>query len=149
MPRIREAKIRIESVIENVDQAGLPEGETERNVVDVSGFIHYTDDGILLTYSEENDGAVVYSDVSYSGDEVWVKRRGALISELFFKEGVEHNSVYEVPPYKFDASVKTRRIKASFTDEGGELSLFYNMKIGGADKSARMRIWISTVSEQN
>ena len=149
MPKIKEARIKIESVIENVGPSGLPEGDAERTVSETSGFIHYTDEGILLTYSEENEGAVVYSDISYSDGEVWVKRRGALVSELFFKEGVEHSSLYEVPPYKFDATVKTRRIKASFTEDGGELSLFYNMKIGGADKSARMRIWISTVSEQN
>lgn len=149
MPKIREAKIKIESVIENLDPAGLPEGDAERNTSEVSGFIHYTDEGILLTYSEENDGAVVYSDVSYSQGEVWVKRHGALMSELFFKEGAEHSSIYEVPPYKFDATVKTRRIKASFSDEGGELALFYNMKIGGAEKNARMRIWIRAISEQN
>ena len=149
MPSIKEAKIKIESVIENVGPSGLPEGDAERTVSEVSGYIHYTDEGILLTYSEENEGAVVYSDISYSDGEVWVKRRGALVSELFFKEGAEHSSVYEVTPYKFDATVKTRRIKASFFESGGELSLFYNMKIGGADKSARMRIWISTVSEQN
>lgn len=149
MPKIREAKIKIESVIENLDSAGLPEGDAERNTSEVSGFIHYTDEGILLTYSEENDGAVVYSDVSYSQGEVWVKRHGALMSELFFKEGAEHSSIYEVPPYKFDATVKTRRIKASFSDEGGELALFYNMKIGGAEKNARMRIWIRAISEQN
>ena len=149
MPSIKEAKIKIESVIENVGPSGLPEGDAERTVSEVSGFIHYTDEGILLTYSEENEGAVVYSDISYSDGEVWVKRRGALVSELFFKEGAEHSSVYEVTPYKFDATVKTRRIRASFSDSGGELSLFYNMKIGGADKSARMRIWIRAVSEQN
>ena len=62
MPKIREAKIKIESVIENLDSAGLPEGDAERNTSEVSGFIHYTDEGILLTYSEENEGAVVYSD---------------------------------------------------------------------------------------
>ena len=115
MPRIREAKIKIESVIENIDNAGLPDGESERNVIDVSGFIHYTDKGILLTYSEENEGATVYSDISYSDGEVWVKRHGALNSNLFFKEGAEHSSVYEVSPYKFDATVKTRRIRANFT----------------------------------
>ena len=149
MPKIREAEIKIESVIENLDSAGLPEGEAERTSNCVSGFIHYTDEGILLTYSEDNDGAAVYSDVTYSDGEVWVKRRGALKSELFFKEGTEHSSIYEIPPYKFDATVKTRRIKASFSDEGGEISLFYNMKIGGAEKNARMRIWIRAVSEQN
>ena len=66
MPKIREAKIKIESVIENVDAAGLPEGDAERNTTEVSGFINYTDEGILLTYSEENDGAVVGSADSAS-----------------------------------------------------------------------------------
>ena len=149
MPKIKEAKIKIESVIENIGPSGLAEGDAERTVTEASGFIHYMDDGILLTYSEENEGAVVYSDISYSDGEVWVKRRGALISELFFKEGAEHSSLYEVAPYKFAATVKTRRIRADFSEEGGELSLYYNMKIGGAEKSARMRIWIKAVSEQN
>ena len=149
MPKIEEIKIKIESVIENIDSSGLPEGDAERTVTECDGFIHYTENGILLTYSEKTDNGDVYSDITYSDGEVWVKRRGALVSELFFKEGAEHTSVYEIPPYKFDASVKTRRIKADLSETGGVISLFYNMKIGGAEKSARMKIWISTLSKQN
>lgn len=149
MPRIEEVKVKIESVIENIDSAGLPEGDAERTLVEADGFIHYTDSGILLTYSESTEGGDIFSDISYSDGEVWVKRRGALISELFFKEGAEHTSIYEIPPYKFDATVQTRRIKAEFSDSCGMISLFYNMKVGGAEKSARMKIWISTVSGQN
>ena len=149
MPKIEEIKIKIESVIENIDSSGLPEGDAERTVTECDGFIHYTENGILLTYSEKTDNGDVYSDITYSDGEVWVKRRGALVSELFFKEGAEHTSVYEIPPYKFDASVKTRRIKADLSETGGVISLFYNIKIGGAEKSARMKIWISTLSKQN
>ena len=149
MPKIEEAKIKIESVIENIGASGLPEGDAERTLTESDGFIHYTEEGILLTYSERTDGGDVFSDISYSDGEVWVKRHGALVSELFFKEGAEHTSVYEIPPYKFDATVKTRKIRADFSDEGGQISLFYNMKIGGAEKSARMKIWILAVSKQN
>lgn len=149
MPKIKEIKLKIESVIENIGESGLPEGESERTVTESCGFIHYTENGILLTYSESTDSGDVYSDITYSDGEVWVKRRGALVSELFFKEGEEHTSIYEIPPYKFDATVKTRKIRVALSDEGGQISLFYNMKIGGAEKSARMKIWISTLSEQN
>ena len=149
MPKIEEVKIKIESVIENLGTSGLPEGDAEKTVTEADGFIHYTEDGVLLTYSEKTDNGDVYSDISYSGGEVCVKRRGALVSELFFKEGEEHTSVYEIPPYKFDAVVKTKRIRAALSDGSGVISLFYNMKIGGAEKSARMKIWISTPSKQN
>ncbi len=149
MPKIEETNIKIESVIENIGPSGLPEGDAERTVTETRGFIHYTEDGILLTYSEKTDNGDVYSDISCSDGEVWVKRHGALVSELFFKEGAEHTSIYEIPPYKFDATVKTRRIKAELSDGGGVIALFYNMKIGGAEKTARMKIWISTLSKQN
>ena len=149
MPKIQEIKLKIESVIENVGASGLPEGDAERTVTEAEGFIHYTDDGVLLTYSEHTDGGDVFSDIAYSDGEVIVKRRGAIISEMRFKEGTEHSSLYEIPPYKFDATVKTRRIRAEFPEEGGNISLFYNMKIGGAEKNARMKIWISMVSRQN
>lgn len=149
MPKIQEIKLKIESVIENIGASGFPDGDAERTVTETDGFIHYTDDGVLMTYSEHTDGGDVFSDISYADGEVIVKRRGAIISEMLFKEGAEHSSLYEIPPYKFDATVKTRRIRAEFSEEGGNISLFYNMKIGGAEKNARMKIWIRAVSRQN
>lgn len=149
MPKIQEIKLKIESVIENIGASGFPDGDAERTVTETDGFIHYMDDGVLMTYSEHTDGGDVFSDISYADGEVIVKRRGAIISEMRFKEGTEHSSLYEIPPYKFDATVKTRRIRAEFSEEGGNISLFYNMKIGGAEKNARMKIWIRAVSRQN
>ena len=145
---VREAEIKVLSVMDNLGDSGLPEGESERVESVYSGFFHKTSDGVLLTYTEgEGEGACM-SEIKYSGGTVSVKRNGAIESELVFEEGKTHTSLYRVPPYTFDAEVVTRRIRASVTDEGGLIELFYNMKIGGAEKTARMKIWISTNSSR-
>ena len=142
MTVIKEVKIKIESVIENLDSSGLVDGEAERNVNECEGFLRYSDGEAVITYSESGESGNVTSEIKYKDGEATVKRSGAIDSELYFKEGVTHRSIYSVVPYKFDAEVHTRRIRASLGECGGTLDLFYNMKIGGADKSARMKIWI-------
>lgn len=139
---IKEVKIKIESVIENLNSSGLVDGEAERNVNECEGFLRYSDGEAVITYSESGESGSVTSEIKYKDGEATVKRSGAIDSELYFKEGVTHRSIYSVVPYKFDAEVHTRRIRASLGECGGTLDLFYNMKIGGADKSARMKIWI-------
>lgn len=149
MPVIKQVYIKIESSIENLDPSGLPDGEAEKNTGYAGGFYHFCDGEILLTYSEKGEGGDVNSEILVKNGCVRVKRQGAIESNLYFEEGKTHSSLYSVPPYKFDASVTTRRIRLSLTEDGGNLDLFYNMRIGGADKSARMRIWISEASKQS
>jgi uncharacterized beta-barrel protein YwiB (DUF1934 family) len=144
-----KARFKIESVIDNLDGAGLPEGDPERNTVYADGDFSLTDGGALISYAEVGEGGRVDSDISLSGDSVKVVRRGAIESEMHFAEGCEHRSVYSVPPYKFDALIRTRRIRTALSESGGTLELIYNMRIGGADKSARMKIWISTNSNHS
>lgn len=148
MTVINEVKIKIESVIENLDASGFPEGDAERSISECEGFLRYCDGEAVITYSESGEGGSVSSEIKYRDKEASVKRTGAIESELYFKEGVTHSSLYSIPPYKFDASVTTRKIRASLTEFGGTLDLFYNMKIGGAEKSARMKIWIQTISRK-
>ncbi len=149
MPVIKEVGVKIESSIENLDPSGLPDGDVEKNVAEAEGFLHCREGEILLTYCEKGEGGEVYSEILVVNGGVRVKRKGAIDSDLYFEEGCEHKSLYSVPPYKFDACVTTRRIRNNLTEDGGMLDLFYNMKIGGADKSARMKIWISPISNQS
>ncbi len=143
MKRITEAKIKILSVIENLDASGLAEGDSERSESEACGFYHYSDCGeIIISYTEKGEGGKAETLITVRDESVTVKRTGAIESELFFKEGEEHRSVYSVPPYSFDASVITKRIRRSLGLDGGSLDLIYIMKIGGADKSAKMKIWI-------
>ena len=148
MPVINEVELIIQSVIENLDSAGLPEGDSEKNTSDAKGILSIFDDESVLNYSEKGEGGETFTEIRISSDSVTVKRSGSVESEFYFKEGEEHHSVYSVPPYKFDATIRTRRIRKEINALGGSLDLIYNMRIGGADKSARMRIWIKTASRQ-
>ncbi len=144
MATIKEARIKILSVIENIGENGLPEGDAERNESTAEGYLHLTDGCVFVTYTEMTDGGKIVSEVRSEGDLVKVIRRGAIESDMHFCEGVTHTSLYRVGPYAFDAEVTTKRIRRKLDCDGGKIELFYNMKIGGAEKSARMKIWIST-----
>ena len=149
MAIIKEMKFYISSTIDNLTPSGLTDGEPERNDISVEGFYKISDDGYEITYSEQTEGGRVVSDIIITESSVTVKRRGAVDSEMVFSEGLLHKSLYTVSPYSFDAEVLTKRIRSSLTKDGGKIDIFYNMKIGGADKAARMKIWRSRASNQN
>ena len=145
---ITKVNIKIESIIDNLDSAGLPDGESEKTTSYVEGIYRCSGDEYRITYKEKNDGAVSESEIICIGGGVTVGRRGAIVSELYFKEGETHSSIYSIPPYKFDAELTARRVNVELGESGGRINLVYNMKIGGAEKTAIMRIWISKATNQ-
>jgi uncharacterized beta-barrel protein YwiB (DUF1934 family) len=148
MAIIKEARITVSSIIENLDDAGLAHGDIERTSCECSGYYNYSDGRVEITYSEQTDGGEVTTTVAREGDAVRVVRHGAIESDMLFTKGVAHTSEYAIPPYRFDCSVMTRRIRDSLDECGGGLDLLYNMSIGGADKAVRMKIWISTDTDR-
>ena len=144
MTTIKEAKIKILSHIENLDASGLPEGDAERTESFADGFYRFSDGEVTVSYSENTEGGFVSSEISVKDGRVTVKRGGSIESLFEFGEGMEHKSLYEIPPYKFDTVIKTKKIRAELTPSGGTLDLKYDMRIGGSEKSARMKLWIST-----
>ena len=145
---ISRVKIKIESIIENLDYSGLPDGESEKTTSVFDGVYRYTGDGAHITYKEKTDGGVCDSEILVFADGVTVRRSGAIISELYFKEGESHSSLDQIPPYSFDAEIISKRVTIELNPLGGKINLVYNMKIGGAEKSAIMRIWISKATNQ-
>ena len=146
MSKIIDVNIKIESSIENLDSCGLPDGDAEKTFSETVGRYKFSEQSVILLYHENSDGGAVRSEISYRDGILTVKRSGAIESNLQFKEGETHHSLYCVPPYQFDAEVKARRIRVGLDEDGGAIDLIYNMKIGGAEKSARMKIWISKSS---
>ena len=149
MAIIKQADIKILSVIENLGADGFPEGDAEKSESLVSGYFHISDGATFVTYTEQTEGGDITSEVRVEQDGVRVTRHGAIESEMYFSEGVTHSSLYKVGPYAFDAEICTRKIRLELGADGGRIDMFYNMKIGGAEKSARMKIWILTDSKQN
>ena len=140
MAIIKEKKIKISSVIENLLPSGLSDGEPERSELVSDGFLKISECEYNITCSEMTEGGKVVSDIIITDGSVRVKRVGAIESDMYFEEGYLHKSLYTVPPYSFDAEIRTKKIRNNMTRDGGRVDIFYNMKIGGAEKSVKMRI---------
>ena len=142
MAIIKEKNFKIRSVIENLDSSGLAEGDAETSEICTDGFFKIDEERYTITYSEESQGGKIVSDIVIDGTAITVRRAGAIKSELYFREGEKHSSLYEIPPYSFDTTVITKKIRNNLTRDGGTLDIFYNMNIGGQDKKVRMKITV-------
>jgi uncharacterized beta-barrel protein YwiB (DUF1934 family) len=145
---LKKVKLKIESTIDNLSPAGLPEGEPEKNISECEGVLRVADGRTSLTYTEKSEGGDIRSQIICLDGQVTVTRSGAIESELCFVEGQTHHSIYSIPPYRFDASVKAKRVRVDIGEEEGKIDLLYNMTVGGAEKTARMKIWILQASSQ-
>lgn len=135
-------RVKIESKIENLDDAGIPQGDIERSEVKLLGAMSECDGGFVLRYEEATEGGAISSEVTVTDGLVRVCRRGAIESSFDFKEGVSHRSIYSMGGYKFDVEIVPRRVRVEIDSAGSLVDLFYNMNIGGAGKAVRMKIWI-------
>ena len=140
MAVIKEKKIKMSSVIENLLPSGLTDGEPEKAEISADGFLKISDGEYTLSYVEITEGGRVAADIFVTESAVRVKRAGAIESDMLFCEGLSHKSIYGVPPYSFDAEIFTKKIRNGMTSEGGRVDIFYTMKIGGAEKKVKMRI---------
>ena len=140
MAFIKEMKFKISSVITNLGASGLPDGEPERTEIETVGFYKINGENFEIDYSENTEGGRVVTTISVSEDGVRVLRHGAVESDMRFSEGVSHSSLYTVSPYSFDTVVRCKKIRCGLDNNGGRLDIFYDMTIGGAEKSVRMRI---------
>ena len=135
----KEVRLNIRSVIDDLDPSGLQAGEPEINDTSAKGFIRSEGEIKVISYTENSEGGSVRTELSVLPDgSVTLKREGAICSLIIFREGEEHRSVYSVPPYSFDMTVVPKRIRASLSDEGGEVRLMYLMNIGGGARQVRM-----------
>ena len=99
---------------------------------------------ISLSYRENTDSGSVFSDILvHESGAVTVRRSGAIDSTLHFDKNEEFNTVYSLPPYKFDMNVKTSKIKNTLSVLGGTLEIAYEMTVGGAKKRVIMTIEVS------
>jgi len=136
----REVEIFINSLIDNIGTTGLPDGEREESATTALGTMDISPDGIVISFSENTDGGAVNTEIELSDVSIRVVRRGAIVSDMTFSEGESHSSVYSIPPYSFDAQIFTRRIRGKIDAGGGFVDIFYDMEIGGAKKSVKMKL---------
>jgi uncharacterized beta-barrel protein YwiB (DUF1934 family) len=132
--------LTVHSVIDNLDDAGLPDGEPEINIFTTGGTLTEYEAGYRLVFTESSEGQESTSTLTLTAHGVTLKKRGAIESDMIFREGAIIPTVYKVGPYAFDMEIRTKKIRSSLSQDGGELQLMYTMNIGGQEKSVRMKI---------
>lgn len=141
---LKRVRIKICSYIDNLDSASLPEGEREVSESEHVGAMKISCGETSLSYRESTEGGSVFSDIlMHESGAVTVVRTGAINSTMHFDENEEFNTVYSLPPYKFDMNVRTKKIRSTLTESGGTIDIFYEMTLGGADKRVKMKIEVS------
>ena len=136
-------EITIHSVIDNIDPAGLATDEPEINITTLPVTLTRCDGDVLLSYEEEQEGTKIHTDIiAHSDGAVSLDRRGGVVWCVKFRTGEESRTIYGVPPYSFDCTVKTKRAETSDTADGLKIRLVYSMNIGGSEKEVKMRITV-------
>ena len=143
---LKKIKLDIESYIENLTDSGVPDGEAEKNKSSYVGTMRIADGAITLSYKEADENGTVSCSIVADGKRATVRRNGSIVSTLVFEENEVFETVYSIPPYKFDMTVRTERLINTLSIFGGMLEIIYSMDVGGAKKNAKMKIEASEVT---
>lgn len=140
MKIIYDAEITVNSVIDNLSDDGFTEGEPEITILSSKATVKTEGDKTEITYTEESDGNKTLCTLTLDSGRVLLSRRGAVECDFSFTEGESCSCIYKVPPYAFDMTVHTLKIRTSAGEGVFELRLIYLMNIGGQNKKVRMKI---------
>ena len=142
MAKTLNAKILVHSLIDEMENGRVLEGLPEVNDTEYDATMKIHENAISLSYKEVGEGGTVFYDVLCRKKQVTVSRTGAINSCMVFSEGEIRSSAYEIPPYRFDMTLKTKRLKNTLNESGGVIDILYEMQVGGADKRCRMKMTV-------
>lgn len=134
-----KVKLTVCSVIDELDDAGLV-CDSDKTEAICQAVLDACEGGEHLFYTLEENGQKTDTDIYIFADKTRVIRRGAIESDFLFEEKNSTKSLYKIPPYAFDAEIYTKRIRKSESCGVNELTVMYDMTVGEAKKSVKMKI---------
>ena len=95
------------------------------------GILEETPAGWLLSYEESDLTGLEGVNTTFliEGRSVTLTRKGKLNSQMVFREGVPHDSLYQMEFGTFMLTVCATKVSADITDEGGAIDLVYSIEI--------------------
>lgn len=99
-----------------------------------------------ILYSLEDDGDTVTSLIKLDGDEVLIKRGGAVKTSMEYKAGEKRSFVYETPYGGIDMELETHRVLHDVAENGGEVELVYTLTVQGEKYFNDTKITITKIS---
>ena len=108
-----------------------PNQEPEVIELVTEGAVEYCDGGWNICYEESDltGLAGVTTMFRVERDRVILRRTGKLRSEMVFREGVCHDSLYQMEFGALLLTVCAKQIEANLNDHGGTVDLVYSIEI--------------------
>ena len=135
--------IKICSTIDNLDECGLVESSEKNEQSFPAESTEWADGHTTISYREVDGENAADALITVTPDTVTVKREGAISSEFIFRVGFTQKTLYSIPPFSFDAEIAAKKIRGQINGGEGELTIIYDMTVGGAKKSIRMKITLT------
>lgn len=108
-----------------------PEMEPEVIELTTEGELSWRDNGWEISYDESDltGLAGVHTTFRVEPGQVTLKRTGKLNSQMVFREGVPHDSLYQMDFGALMITVCAKQISARIGDQGGTVDLLYSIEI--------------------
>lgn len=107
--------------------------DQEPDVIELvtEGTLEKVPEGWKLCYEESALTGLqgVRTEFLISNQSVTLTRTGKLNSQMVFKEGVSHDSLYQTEFGALMLTVCAARVEANITDYNGTLDLYYNIEV--------------------
>ncbi len=113
--------------------------ETDTMTLSAGGMLRLDGDEGRLTYTEEGEGKTL-STLTWQGGTVTVSRTGSTRTYMELTPGTAYDTLYEVPPYRFDMTVCAKEVYVGVGLFGGRIRLEYDRSIGGEESRVAMDI---------
>lgn len=108
------------------------------------GNLVFDENGGILTYSQEKDGGKTDTVLTFplSRERLTLTRNGAIKSNIVLEAEKPHDSLYEIPPYRFPMTATLLSLDNRLSLEGGKLRLSYKMILGGEEQTVSLLITV-------
>ncbi len=99
-----------------------------------------------ILYALEDDGGEISSLIKLDGDEVLIKRGGAVKTSMEYKAGTKRSFVYATPYGGIDMELETHRVLSDVTENGGKVELVYTLTVQGEKYFNDTKITVTKIS---
>jgi len=128
-------ELTVRSVIDNNDG-----NEPEISITTVTADVKERADTLYLRYKEESEGGSVRTFITAGTEGIRLSRSGSIEWDVSFIPNEVSRTVYRIPPYAFDATVRTETARWTRLGSGHIIEFKYSMNIGGAEKAVKMKM---------
>ena len=109
----------------------LEDGKPDAIELVTEGLMEWSGERCTLTYLETEMTGLgsTKTIISIRGEEVTMMREGEVCTQMVFRQGRRHLSLYHTPYGKMTIGVNARHVMVDMDENGGDLELDYDIEI--------------------